>query len=110
MRELKQSPITLPESHDRSMLSFYFPGLLVGPYSEYTSYLAVVNETSFITAKGKEKENTSGRRVPSGRKRIAYSKMTTGLLFLGAYVFLIGRFNFTVVLDDWFVTRSFLFR
>jgi len=72
--------------------------------------MAVVNETSFVTPKGKEKENTSGRRVPTGRKRVAYSKMITGLLFLGVYVFFIGRFNFTVVLDDWFTTKSFFYR
>lgn len=72
--------------------------------------MAVINETSFTTSKGKEKENVSGRRVPKGRKRVAYTKMITGLIFLGVYVFFIGRFNFTVVLDDWFMTKSLPFR
>lgn len=89
---------------------FYFPGMLVGPYLDFASYSSLIDETLFTTRKGKEKVPTQGRRIPKGRKRVAYRKMVEGLGFLGLYVTLIGRFNFEVTLADWFETKSLLYR
>lgn len=92
------------------MSSFYFPGLLVGPYLEYADYTNLIDESLFVSRKGKETEAGPSRRVPKGRKRVAYKKMVTGLIFLGLYVVLIGRFNFNVALEDWFMTKSLTYR
>ena len=93
--------------HSPFPCSFYFPGFLVGPYLDFASYTALVDESLFKSAKGKE---ASGRRVPKGRKRVAYRKMVTGLAFLGMYVTLIGKFNFEVALADWFKAKGLLYR
>ncbi|KAL5508428.1 ALE1 [Sanghuangporus vaninii] len=91
--------------------SLYFPGFLVGPYLDFASYSSLVDETLFTTKKGKEKAITSGsRRVPSGRKRVAYRKMFVGLVFLGLFVTQGGKFNFAVSLQEWFVRKSLLYR
>ncbi len=97
-------------SYSLHSLSFYFPGFLVGPYLEYTSYMALVDETIFVTPKGKEKPLPPGRRVPQGRKRVAYRRLVTGLIYLGLYVALAGTFNFNVALDEWFVRKSLVYR
>ncbi|KAL5530551.1 ALE1 [Sanghuangporus sanghuang] len=91
--------------------SLYFPGFLVGPYLDFASYSSLVDETLFTTKKGKEKAITPGsRRVPSGRKRVAYRKMLVGLVFLGLFVTQGGKFNFAVSLQEWFARKSLLYR
>ncbi|KAF7354960.1 hypothetical protein MSAN_01411100 [Mycena sanguinolenta] len=62
--------------------SFYFPGILVGPYLDFVDYMDLINETLFkkLAVKGK-----NGRNVPSGRKRVAYRKMFFGLAYLGVF-------------------------
>jgi lysophospholipid acyltransferase len=52
----------------------------------------------------------SGRKVPKGRKRVAYRKMILGLLFLGLFVTLGGSFNYGVAIQPWFAARSILYR
>ncbi|EJD00976.1 MBOAT-domain-containing protein [Fomitiporia mediterranea MF3/22] len=91
--------------------SFYFPGFLIGPYLDFASYTSLVDESLFTTKKGKEKAVTpGGRRVPIGRKRVAYRKMVIGLVFLGMYVTQIGKFSFASSLEDWFAQKSLLYR
>ncbi|KAJ7087231.1 endoplasmic reticulum protein [Mycena belliarum] len=86
--------------------SFYFPGILVGPYLDYADYMDLINETMFkkLEVKGKY-----GRNVPSGRKRVAYRKMIFGLLYLGVYV-VFGSWNYGVSLTPWFVQQSLVSR
>ncbi|KAF8875343.1 MBOAT, membrane-bound O-acyltransferase family-domain-containing protein [Gymnopilus junonius] len=55
--------------------SFYFPGILVGPYLDYSEYTDLINETM----------------------------MVLGLLYLGAFVVFGGKWNYSVSLQDWFV-------
>lgn len=74
-----------------------------------------MNETLFSSKKGKEKEGAngsmpSGRRVPKGRKRVAYKKFVIGLAFLGLYVTQGGTFNFGVSMENWFLQKSLLYR
>ncbi|KII96053.1 hypothetical protein PLICRDRAFT_151169 [Plicaturopsis crispa FD-325 SS-3] len=81
--------------------SFYFPGVLVGPYLEYVDYKALIDETMF-----KDVKVDGQRRVPKGRKRVAYLKLVLGLAYLGAFVVLGGKFNFNVATTPWFLTLS----
>ncbi|KAF5320661.1 hypothetical protein D9619_001199 [Psilocybe cf. subviscida] len=89
--------------------SFYFPGILVGPYLDFTEYMELINETMFQHAhvKASLKE---GRRLPPGRKRAAYTKMVMGLFYLGTFVFLGTKWNYTVSLTDDFMKNSLLKR
>ncbi|EIW82188.1 MBOAT-domain-containing protein [Coniophora puteana RWD-64-598 SS2] len=87
---------------------FYFPGLLVGPYLDFASYMALVDETLYKTA-GAKAENAK-RAIPKGRKRVAYRKMAVGLLFLAVYVVFRGHFDPAEALKPWFVSKSLLWR
>lgn len=90
-------------------LSFYFPGILVGPYLDFTEYMDVVNETVFQHAHVKATFK-AGRTVPPGRKRAAYTKMVVGLAFLGAFVLFGPTYNFAASLTPEFAKKSFLSR
>jgi lysophospholipid acyltransferase len=87
---------------------FYFPGFLVGPSLEFTSYMDLINETVFKTvdATGKLKRG----RIPSGRKRVAYTKFVTGLAFLGAFVLYGSTFNYFVLLKPWFKAKPYWYQ
>ncbi|KAJ7229069.1 endoplasmic reticulum protein [Mycena pura] len=87
--------------------SFYFPGILVGPYLDYAEYMDLINETKFkdLAVKGK-----GGRNVPSGRKRVAYRKMLAGLVYLGVFVVFGSSWNYSIGLTPWFVKQSLIFR
>ncbi|KAJ7762829.1 endoplasmic reticulum protein [Mycena maculata] len=87
--------------------SFYFPGMLVGPYLDYSDYMNLINETVFKTLAVKGK---SGRNIPAGRKRVAYRKMVTGLLYLGAFIVGGGTWNYSISLTPWFAEQSLLYR
>ncbi|KZT43052.1 MBOAT-domain-containing protein [Sistotremastrum suecicum HHB10207 ss-3] len=89
--------------------SFYFPGMLVGPYLEYANYAALIDRSAYATEKGKEKASAAGR-LPPGRKRAGYWCMIQGLAFLGAFVLYGGKFTFPVVLTDWWLTKGFFYR
>ncbi|OJA12673.1 hypothetical protein AZE42_10144 [Rhizopogon vesiculosus] len=87
--------------------SFYFPGILVGPYLDYASYMSLIDESLFKSAEGK---GSKGRAIPDGRKRIAYRKMLNGLVFLGIFVVLGPSFYYGIAVTPWFVTKGFLYR
>ena len=89
------------------MLRFYFPGVLVGPSLEFADYMALINETAFKNGKS---SSGSGRVVPKGRKRVAYRKMVLGLAYLAGFVVLGPKFNFSVALEPWFKSKSFVYR
>ncbi|KAG1828849.1 MBOAT, membrane-bound O-acyltransferase family-domain-containing protein [Suillus variegatus] len=79
--------------------SFYFPGVLVGPYLDYASYISLIDESLF---EGK-RSPSSTRSIPDGRKRVAYRKMLTGLV-------LSPSFYYAIVITPWFMTQGFLYR
>ncbi|KAH7931427.1 MBOAT-domain-containing protein [Leucogyrophana mollusca] len=89
--------------------AFYFPGVLVGPYIDYTSYNSLIDETLFKSTEGKGSRD-SKRAVPNGRKRVAYRKMVVGLLFLGIFVVFSPSFYFGIAVTPWFVTQGLLYR
>lgn len=55
------------------------------------------------------KDNVS-RKLPKGRKRVAYSKMALGLFFLGCYVLLATKYNYRVTLQPAFAKMPLLQR
>lgn len=89
--------------------SFYFPGVLVGPYLDYAEYMELVHEIGFQDPKIKEKAKP-GRKLPQGRKRVAYRKMVMGLLYLGTYVVIGGTYNLSTPLKPWFMEKNFIQR
>ncbi|KAF7313476.1 hypothetical protein HMN09_00503500 [Mycena chlorophos] len=82
--------------------SFYFPGMLVGPYLDFAGYMDLVNETTFKNLKLKGK---SGRNLPDGRKRVAYRKMAIGLMNLGLFVVLGPTWSFQLTKTQWFINQ-----
>lgn len=89
--------------------AFYFPGVLVGPYLDYAEYMELVHEIGFQDPKIKEKAKP-GRKLPQGRKRVAYRKMVMGLLYLGTYVVIGGTYNLSTPLKPWFMEKNFIQR
>jgi len=87
--------------------SFYFPGVLVGPYLDYASYTSLIDESLF---KSVESTKPTRRMIPDGRKRVAYRKMLTGLVFLGLFVVLNPTYNFTLALSPWFAEQNLIYR
>ncbi|KAI0092435.1 MBOAT, membrane-bound O-acyltransferase family-domain-containing protein [Irpex rosettiformis] len=95
--------------------AFYFPGILVGPYLEFANYRALIDGSVFkIIEKESEARRAAvtipGRLVPRGRKRVAYRKMVTGLVYLGLFVFFGGQYNYSIAIQDWFPSKSILYR
>ncbi|KAH6896401.1 endoplasmic reticulum protein [Coprinopsis sp. MPI-PUGE-AT-0042] len=67
--------------------SFYFPGILVGPYLDYAEYMDLINET-----------------------RAAYTRLVKGLVFLGAFVALNPTFNYLRATTDEFASNPLWYR
>lgn len=89
------------------MIRFYFPGVLVGPYLDYASYTSLIDESLF---KSVESTTPMRRAIPDGRKRVAYRKMVTGLVFLGLFVALGSSYNFAITLTPWFAEQTLFYR
>ncbi|KAF7301578.1 hypothetical protein MIND_00723300 [Mycena indigotica] len=87
--------------------SFYFPGMLVGPYLDFAGYMDLVNETQFKDLKIKGKR---GRNMPDGRKRVAYRKMVYGLIYLGVFVVFGPNWSFQLTKTDWFLHQPLYIR
>jgi len=51
-----------------------------------------------------------GRKLPPGRKRVAYTKMFMGLLYLGLFVVFGATHNFSAALEPSFTEKSILVR
>ncbi|TFK96340.1 MBOAT, membrane-bound O-acyltransferase family-domain-containing protein [Pterulicium gracile] len=86
--------------------SFYFPGMLVGPYVVYSDYQALIDETMF-KVEGVEGKTKQGMAIPIGRKRVAYRRLIMGLLYLAVYVMFITKYNYSLSLAPWFSQLSF---
>jgi hypothetical protein len=95
--------------HSLHVIRFYFPGILVGPYLDFSEYMELINETTFQHAQVKAKVKP-GRRLPPGRKRAAYTKMFFGLVYLGAFVLYNGAYSYRVALTPEFMKHSLFMR
>jgi len=89
--------------------AFYFPGILVGPYLDLAEYRALISGAPFQDTKVREKI-APGRRLPSHRKRAAYTKLAMGLVYLGIFVALGGSNNFSTALTPWFAQHDLYVR
>ena len=85
--------------------SFFFPSMLIGPSLDYATYNSLITHTIYSTpppGTGAEQAKATKRRIPYGRKRVAYLHLAIGLSFLGFYAVYGGRGSYTRVLgDDW---------
>ncbi|WVF71254.1 hypothetical protein IAT40_006056 [Kwoniella sp. CBS 6097] len=66
----------------------FFPSVLPGPSFDYATYDALVHHTIYRVpppGTSPEQAKAAHRRVPYGRKRVAYLHLVIGLLFLGIY-------------------------
>ncbi|OCF33053.1 lysophospholipid acyltransferase [Kwoniella heveanensis CBS 569] len=66
----------------------FFPSVLPGPSFDYATYDALVHHTIYRVpppGTSAEQAKAAHRRVPYGRKRVAYLHLVIGLLFLGIY-------------------------
>jgi hypothetical protein len=85
--------------------SFFFPAMLIGPSLDYATYDSLVKGTIYTTpppGTGTEQAKAAKRRIPYGRKRVAYLHLIIGLAFLGIYAVYGSRGSYTRILgDDW---------
>ncbi|KAF8681605.1 membrane-bound acyltransferase family [Rhizoctonia solani] len=100
---------------------FYFPGLLVGPAFEFVSYRSLIDETIFVPPESSSnggsqvsEKNDSvpkiKRRVPAGRKRVAYLKFAQGLVFLLLFTLFNPQFNYGMSVDPKWSARPFWYK
>ena len=71
--------------------------------------MELINETTFQNLQVKAKVKP-GRRFAPGRKRAAYTKMFSGLVYLGVYVLYGGKYNYSAALTSEFMKHSLLMR
>jgi hypothetical protein len=106
-----------------SRCRFYFPALLVGPAFEFVSYRALIDESIFTSptnsqvngVRSSEKVDGSPsfgtqRRVPTGRKRVAYMKFLQGLGYLLVFTMFGPKFNYDVTVDPHWAVKPLWFR
>ncbi|KAJ3495292.1 hypothetical protein NLJ89_g10651 [Agrocybe chaxingu] len=103
--QLSKRITTYPSLLEFLGYSFYFPGILVGPYLDFSEYMELINETMFQHAHVKASVK-KGKRLPPGRKRAAYTKMFLGLVYLGLFVLYGPTYNFSVASDPEFMKKS----
>ncbi|KAF8227989.1 MBOAT-domain-containing protein [Tricholoma matsutake] len=89
--------------------TFYFPGILVGPYLDLSEYRHLVGEVMFDDPAVKSKMQ-NGRKLPPGRKRVAYKKMFMGLLYLGLFVVFGAKHNYSAALEPSFAKKNIIVR
>lgn len=112
LQELDSSQLATRITQFPSLLAFfgyvfYFPGILVGPSVEFTYYDQLVTGKLFASAPA---VNGSGRRVPEGRKRVAYQKFLLGLFFLAVFAVAGGNMDYDRILEPQFRQRGFILR
>ena len=85
--------------------SFFFPAMLIGPSLDYATYDSLIKHTIYQhppPGTGPEQAKATKRRIPYGRKRVAYLHLVIGLGFLGIYAVYGGRGSYSRILgDDW---------
>lgn len=87
----------------RLSTSFFFPSVLIGPSLDYVTYDSLVLGMIYNDPQAKLK-----RRVPHGRKRVAYLHLVIGLGFLGTYAVYGGRAAYSRILTPSWYSWGFL--
>lgn len=91
--------------HVLIVISFYFPGMLVGPYLEFADYMNLIEGTVFKSLlKDDEKAGKLSARqlIPKGRKRVAYRRGLLGLVLLGVFVVFGGTHTYAAAVTEKF--------
>ncbi|KZT60216.1 MBOAT-domain-containing protein [Calocera cornea HHB12733] len=86
---------------------FYFPGFLVGPACDFTTYRSLVSGTLYTPRDGKP---VLAATLIEGRKRSAYWHMSTGLVSIGLSLTLGPMFNYPQVMQDGWENQAFIIR
>jgi lysophospholipid acyltransferase len=83
-----------------SLLSFYFPGVLIGPATRFVDYRAWAQGTVYASVKGKEKDKgiSSLQQPPPGRIQAAARELVIGLFFLGVYTVFAPGWDFSALI------------
>jgi len=84
--------------------SFYFPGLMVGPYLDYAGYVEVITGSLYDKPPVKSIA-PSGQQFPPGRRRAVFTKFVHGILFLVALVLYSDTYKYEMVLEDSFLQK-----
>ncbi|WRT66454.1 uncharacterized protein IL334_003412 [Kwoniella shivajii] len=84
----------------------FFPSILPGPSFDYASYDALVHHTIYqVPPPGSSPEQVKAtkKRLPYGRKRVAYLHLSVGLIFLGVYATYGSRGAYSRILGtEWY--------
>lgn len=77
---------------------FYFPGVLIGPSTRFTDYIAWSNGSLYLSTKGKEKATTSSTKSiplpPAGRIRASMIELGVGVGFMALFAVFGGKYGF----------------
>jgi len=86
--------------------------MLIGPSLDYVTYDSLVLKTIYNTTPPGQDDSQAKlkRRVPHGRKRVAYLHLVIGLAFLGVYAVYGGRAAYQRVLTPAWYSWSLLSR
>ncbi|WWD03076.1 hypothetical protein V865_001122 [Kwoniella europaea PYCC6329] len=84
----------------------FFPSILPGPSFDYATYDSLVHHTIYRVpppGSSAEQAKAAKKRLPYGRKRVAYLHLTIGLIFLGIYASYGAKFAYARILtSDWY--------
>ncbi|XAO23955.1 hypothetical protein I312_102744 [Cryptococcus bacillisporus CA1280] len=81
---------------------FFFPSVLVGPSFDYATYDALIHKRLYSSpppGSSPEQAKATKRRIPYGRKRVAYLHLVIGLFFLGVYALYGDKYSYENVLN-----------
>ncbi|KAF8507843.1 MBOAT, membrane-bound O-acyltransferase family-domain-containing protein [Hysterangium stoloniferum] len=107
--QLKHRVVKMPSLLEFLGYAFYFPGFLVGPYTEYSTYASLIDGSVYESAEGQVSNGSKKfKYVPHGRKRVAYTRMLSGFISLGLYVLLGTTYQYqTILTDSWLLKGPF---
>ena len=85
--------------------------MLIGPSFDYTTYDSLVHHTIFQTPSPgttTAQAKATAKRIPHGRRRVAYLHLVIGLMFLGVYSVYGGRASYSRILTPvWYTWNRF---
>ncbi|WWC70084.1 uncharacterized protein I206_104030 [Kwoniella pini CBS 10737] len=91
----------------------FFPSILPGPSFDYATYDALVHHTIYRVpppGSSAEQAKAAKKRLPYGRKRVAYLHLAIGLIFLGIYASYSTQFAYERILTPVWYKWSPLYR